>query len=78
MKMKSSVWIYTLIAAVGLSLAACGNSQKKKEKAVEKKMAEQPQDTLTVIESETVVVIDSLAPDTTAMQKNAPTPKKTK
>ncbi len=61
MKVKSSsVWIYTLIAAFGLSLAACGNSQKKREKAVQQRMAEQAMDTVTVIESETVIVIDSL------------------
>ncbi len=49
MKVKSSsVWIYTLIAAFGLSLAACGNSQKKREKAVQQRMAEQAMDTVTV------------------------------
>ncbi len=47
MKVKSSsVWIYTLIAAFGLSLAACGNSQKKREKAVQQRMAEQAMDTV--------------------------------
>jgi len=79
MKMKrASVWIYTLIAVVGLSLAACGNSQKKRERVAERKMAEQPLDTLTVMESETVIVIDSLSPDTTVLRKKAATPEKTK
>lgn len=79
MKMRnSSVWMYTVMAAVVLALASCGNSQKKKEKAAEKQMAEQPMDTVTVIESETLVVIDSLAPDSVAAQKNVNTPKKTK
>lgn len=78
MKVKSSsVWIYTLIAAFGLSFAACGNSQKKREKAVQQRMAEQAMDTVTVIESETVIVIDSLIPDTTAVRKNVIAPKKT-
>lgn len=79
MKTKSSsVWMYTLIAAVGLSLVACGNSQKKREKAAERRLAEQPMDTITVMESETVVVIDTLTPDSTAMRRNAVTPGKTK
>ncbi|MDE7374812.1 MAG: hypothetical protein K2M86_05765 [Odoribacter sp.] len=72
---NSSMWIWTLITAVGLSLAACGNSQKKKGNAAERKMAEQPVNTVSVIETQTVVVVDSLAPDTTAMQKTAVVPK---
>ena len=40
-------------------------------------MAEQAMDTVTVIESETVIVIDSLIPDTTAVRKNVIAPKKT-
>lgn len=75
---KSAVWGYTLIAAIGLSLVACGNSQKKRENAAERRMAEQPVDAVSVIESQTVVVIDSLAPDSSAMQKNMVAPAKTK
>lgn len=41
-------------------------------------MATQPMDTITVIESETVVMIDSLAPDSTAVKNNTTPPKKTK
>ncbi len=64
-----------MIAVVGLSLAACGNSQKKRENAVERKMAEQPVNTVSFIETQTVVVVDSLAPDTVAKQKTAVVPK---
>lgn len=74
MKTKSSsVWMFTLMVALLISMAACGNSQKKKDKA-----AEQPMDTVTVIESETVVVMDSVAMDTTAVPNNVAAPKKTK
>lgn len=63
MKTKSSsVWMFTAMAAVVLFMASCGNSQKKKEKAAEKRMSEQPMDTVSVYESETVVVVDSLDP----------------
>lgn len=69
---------YIAVAVIALSVAACGNSQKAKEQA--KQMAEQPKDSVTVIETETVVVtVDSIAPDSTAAKKaivNAP--KKTK
>lgn len=43
-------------------------------------MSEQPQDSVTVIETETVVIaVDSIAPDTTAAKKAAmEAPKKTK
>lgn len=75
---RSSAWIFTTMIAVVLFVAACGNSQKKKEKAAEKQMSEQPMDTVTVIESETVIVVDSLAMDSAAVQKNMPAPKKTK
>lgn len=74
MKTKSSsVWMFTAMAAMVLFMASCGNSQKKKEKAAEKRMSEQPMDTVTFYESETVVVVDSLDP-----QKNVATPEKTK
>lgn len=75
---SSSVWMYTALAALFLSVTACGNSQKKNEKAAEKQMATQPMDTVTVIESETVVMIDSLAPDSVAVKNNTTPSKKTK
>lgn len=66
MKTKSSsVWMFTAMAAVVLFMASCGNSQKKKEKTAEKRMSEQPMDTVSVYESETVVVVDSLDPKKT-------------
>ena len=75
MKTKgSTAWVFTTMVAVVLFMAACGNSQKKKEQA-----KEQPADSVTVIESETVVIaVDSIAPDSAAMKQKAPTPKKTK
>lgn len=79
MKMKrSSLWMYTAMVAVVIFMASCGNSQKKKERAAERQMAGQPMDSVTVIESETVVLFDSLAPDSVVTQKNVNTPKKTK
>ncbi|MDE5610679.1 MAG: hypothetical protein K2I90_01500 [Odoribacter sp.] len=72
---NSSMWIWTLIAAVGLSLSACGNSQKKRGNATERNMAEQPVNTISYIETQTVVVVDSLAPDSTTMQKTVDVPK---
>ena len=74
-------WTYIAIAAIAISVAACGNSQKKKEKERDqaKQTAIQPQDSVTIIESETVIVaVDSIAPDSAAMKQKAPTPKKTK
>ncbi|OKZ39534.1 MAG: hypothetical protein BHV82_14520 [Odoribacter sp. 43_10] len=66
------------MVAVVLFMAACGNSQKKKEQA-KVQATEQPADSVTVIESETVVIaVDSIAPDSAAMKQKAPTPKKTK
>lgn len=79
MKTRGSVkLVYILLAVGALSLAACGNSQKKKDQAVQK--AEQPKDSVTVIETETVVIaVDSIAPDSTAAKKAVVnTPKKTK
>ena len=53
-------------------------NQKKKEQA-KVQATEQPADSVTVIESETVVIaVDSIAPDSAAMKQKAPTPKKTK
>lgn len=80
MKTKcSSLWIFTVLAAVVLMMASCGNSQKKRERAAERRGTEQALDTVTVYESETVVVtIDSLAPDSAAVRQNVATPKRTK
>ena len=75
---KSAVWGYTLIAVVALSLAACGNSQRKRENAAERRMTEQPVNAVSVIESQTVVVIDSLTPDSSSMQKKMVSPEKAK
>ena len=76
MKTKgSTAWVFTTMVAVVLFMAACGNSQKKKEQAKVQATA----DSVTVIESETVVIaVDSIAPDSAAMKQKAPTPKKTK
>lgn len=77
-------WTYIAIAAIAISVAACGNSQKKKEKEKEREQAKQtaiqPQDSVTIIESETVIVaVDSIAPDSVATKKaTVNTPKKTK
>ena len=75
MKTKgSTAWVFTTMVAVVLFMAACGNSQKKKEQA-----KVQATEQVTVIESETVVIaVDSIAPDSAAMKQKAPTPKKTK
>ena len=76
MKTKgSTAWVFTTMVAVVLFMAACGNSQKKKEQA-KVQATEQPADSVTVIESETVVI--AVAPDSAAMKQKAPTPKKTK
>ena len=67
MKTKgSTAWVFTTMVAVVLFMAACGNSQKKKEQA-KVQATEQPADSVTVI-----------APDSAAMKQKAPTPKKTK
>ena len=78
MKTKgSTAWVFTTMVAVVLFMAACGNSQKKEQAKVQ--ATEQPADSVTVIESETVVIaVDSIAPDSAAMKQKAPTPKKTK
>ena len=61
MKTKgSTAWVFTTMVAVVLFMAACGNSQKKKEQA-KVQATEQPADSVTVIESETVVIaVDSI------------------
>ena len=73
MKTKgSTAWVFTTMVAVVLFMAACGNSQKKKEQA-KVQATEQPADSVTVIESETVVIaVDSIAPDSAAMKQKAP------
>lgn len=80
MKTKnSSVWMYSIMVVAILFMASCGNSQKKKQQVEQKTKAEQPIDSVTVIESETVVVaVDSIAPDGSVVKKNVTTPKKTK
>ncbi len=66
MKTKdSSVWILAAAVVLLFGMTSCGNSQKKRERAAEKRMTTQPMDRATVIESETVVIsVDSVAPDT--------------
>ena len=50
MKTKgSTAWVFTTMVAVVLFMAACGNSQKKKEQA-KVQATEQPADSVTVIE----------------------------
>lgn len=76
---NSSVWMYSIMVVAILFMASCGNSQKKKQRDEQKTKAEQPMDSVTVIESETVVVaVDSIAPDGSVVKKNVTTPKKTK
>ena len=49
MKTKgSTAWVFTTMVAVVLFMAACGNSQKKKEQA-KVQATEQPADSVTVI-----------------------------
>ena len=77
MKKKcSSVWMYTALFAVILFMASCGNSQKKKERAAERAAAEQPMESGTIVETETVIVaVDSVAQD--SISRNV-APRKTK
>ena len=79
MKTKgTTAWVFNTMVAVVKIMAAFGNNQKKKEQA-KVQATEQPADSVTVIESETVVIaVDSIAPDSAAMKQKAPTPKKTK
>ena len=58
MNIKSKLG-YIIIACIVLMLASCGNSNKKN---VDQKT--QPQDSAVIIEEESIVVIDSIAPDT--------------
>ncbi len=65
----------------GCSSIVYGRLRKFSEKKEQAKVqaTEQPADSVTVIESETVVIaVDSIAPDSAAMKQKAPTPKKTK
>lgn len=79
MKTKiSKAWVYTTMVAAVLFMASCGNSQKKKEQA-RIQATQQPVDSVTVIESETVVIaVDSIAPDSVVTRQQTVTPKKTK
>lgn len=66
-KSLKSKFVYIAFAALLLSIAACGN--KKSNMPADSKAA-QPQDSVMIVEEETVVVaIDSIAPDTTAAKK---------
>ena len=76
MKARScSTWMGVLLMVVGFSLSACGNTEKKKEHAVKEKKAEQPMDTVTFIETETVIEVDSVAPDSTQKKSVQPVSK---
>ena len=67
MKTKISLgWMYILSMVVASFMAACGHSQKKTESVKEQKQTIQPKDTVTLIESETVIEVDSITTDTTA------------
>lgn len=58
-------WIYVMTVVAGLALASCGNSQKNKVRSENKAL----QPTGTVIEeSEVVVEVDSIAPDSTRIK----------
>lgn len=61
-----SKWVFLMgIAVVTLFIASCGNSQKAKQGD-----NMQPQDSVTMIEEESVtVVVDSIVPDTAAIKK---------
>lgn len=74
MKAKSCfTWMGILLMVV--SLVACGHSQKKKEHVIQEKKAEQPMDTVTIIETETVIEIDSIASDSVQTQASQGTSK---
>lgn len=79
MKIKnSSVGMYAILVMALIFIASCGNSQKKQERRAERRMSEQPVDSVTVIESETVfIAVDSIGPDSVA-NRRATTPKRTK
>lgn len=66
-----SKFVYIAVAALAITVAACGNKQKKADDKTT------PQDSVTVIETESVVVsVDTITPDSAVMP--ATTPKKTK
>lgn len=79
MKMKGLVYI--AVAALAFSFAACGNSQKKREREeqrIERRMERQPQ-TDAVVETESVIVeVDTILPDTVMRQTTVRAPKRTK
>lgn len=77
-KSLKSKFVYIAFAALILSVAACGNKKTDSNMPTDSKTA-QPQDSVMVVEEETVVVaIDSIAPETPAANKTMTTPKKTK
>lgn len=63
---------YIVIAMIALSLAACGNNRKRQTERERGRV--QPLDTVTVIESESVVVsVDTIVPDSMVVKKNTNT-----
>lgn len=60
-------WIYMVAIVAGLVLASCGNSQKSK---VQGKQTQQPAGAI-IEESEVVVAVDSIAPDSTTVKVKA-------
>lgn len=60
-------WIYMVAIVAGLVLASCGNSQKSK---VQGKQTQQPAGAV-IEESEVVVEVDSIAPDSTTVKQKA-------
>ncbi len=60
-------WIYMVAIVAGLVLASCGNSQKNK---VQGKQTQQPAGAV-IEESEVVVEVDSIAPDSTTVKLKA-------
>lgn len=60
-------FMYVAVAALAISLASCGNKQKKAEDQAAQ------QDSVTVIQTETVIVsVDTVTPDSAAMPAKAP------
>ncbi|MBC5623649.1 hypothetical protein AALK14_04380 [Butyricimonas hominis] len=58
-------WICMVTIVAGLALASCGNSQKSKVQSGNQ--AQQPAGAV-IEESEVVVEVDSIAPDSTAVK----------
>ena len=58
-------WVYVATIVAGLVLASCGNSQKSK---VQGKQTQQPAGAV-IEESEVVVEVDSIVPDSTTVKQ---------